>query len=366
VSRIVLFGATGYTGRLTAEALVARGAKPLLAGRDGQRLEALARELGDLETQTADISRPETVAALIGKGDVMLTTVGPFMRWGAPAAEAAIEAGAVYIDSTGESPFIREIFESYGPRAKQTGAALLTALGYDWVPGNLAGATALERAGGSASRVEIGYFFSGVGRDGSSGGTRASLVGALLAPSFAWENGRLVTVRGGRKARAFPFPGRNRMAVSVGSSEHFGLPRLYPGLRDVETYLGWFGPMSRPMQAMSAITAGAQKLPGVTKGLNGLANRFIKGSTGGPDAETRAKGGSQIVAIAYDDSGKTLAEVRIDGVEGYTFTGAMLAWAATTALGEGVSAAGALGPVEAFGLDRLTSGVAEAGLTISG
>ena len=160
--RIVLFGATGYTGGLAAAALVERGARPVLAARNRDRLEALETELGQgLETAVADVARPQTIRELLEPGDVLLSTVGPFARFGAPAVEAAIDAGATYIDSTGEPAFIRDVFEAWGPRAERSGSALLTAMGYDWVPGNLAGALAVEEAGTAASRLEIGYFSSG-------------------------------------------------------------------------------------------------------------------------------------------------------------------------------------------------------------
>ena len=63
----------------------------------------------------------------------------------AEACHAAVDAGAAYLDSTGEPPFIRRVFEHYGPRAAATGARLITAFGYDYVPGNTAGAAALEQ-----------------------------------------------------------------------------------------------------------------------------------------------------------------------------------------------------------------------------
>src|SRR4051812_7620343 len=104
--RIVLFGATGYTGRLTASALLARGVRPVLAGRSQSSLDTLVSELGGgLETATADVARPETVRALVEEGDVLLSCVGPFARWGDPAVRAAIDARAHYLDSTGESTF---------------------------------------------------------------------------------------------------------------------------------------------------------------------------------------------------------------------------------------------------------------------
>ena len=92
-ARIVLFGATGYSGRLTAEAMVERGMRPVLAARSRDKLEALAGELGEeLELAVADVSDPPSVRALVDKGDVLVTTVGPFVRWGAPAAAAAKKA----------------------------------------------------------------------------------------------------------------------------------------------------------------------------------------------------------------------------------------------------------------------------------
>jgi short subunit dehydrogenase-like uncharacterized protein len=96
--------------------------------------------------------------------------------------------------------------------------------------------------------------------------------------------------------------------------------------------------------------------------VRGLLSRAVKGSSGGPSAEQRAKAGSQIVGVATDAAGTPLAEVRLQGVDGYDFTAGMLAWAATRAAEQPVEQAGALGPVEAFGLDVLESGAAEAGI----
>ncbi len=365
-ARIVLFGATGYTGRLAAEAMVERGVKPVLAARSQDKLDALADELGGgLETATADVGDPPSVAALVEQGDVLVTTVGPFVRWGQPAAAAATTKGAHYIDSTGEPVFIREIFERYGPAAEQSGVGMLTAMGYDWVPGNLAGALALERAGELATRVDVGYFITGSGAS-MSGGTRASLVGAITAPAFGFRDGRVQSERGAKRVRSFRMGSKDLSAVSVGSSEHFTLPRLAPRLREVNAYLGWFGPASRAMQGMSACTSLAMKAPGVEKLWSAASERFVQGSTGGPDAQARAKSGSHIVAIAYDPSGRALNEVRLKGLDGYTFTGRMLAWAAEQAAAGNLKGAGALGPVDAFGLDALVAGAADAGISEEG
>ncbi|MEA2346702.1 MAG: hypothetical protein QOG62_489 [Thermoleophilaceae bacterium] len=380
--RIVVFGATGYTGRLVSEALVRRGAQPVLAGRSGARLAALAAELGsELEIAEADMSRPESVEALINRGDVLVSTVGPFVKVGGPAVQAAAVTGAHYIDSTGEPPFIRSVFEDHGPRAQASGAALMTAFGYDFVPGNLAGALALRDAGPGAVRVDTGYFFSAppvapatpgkgprgldrllAGMGGASGGTMASLMGVLPMPSFAWRGGRLVTERSATRVRAFDVNGTSHPGISVGGSEHLGLPQVFPELQEVNAYLGWFGPLSRAVQASSLLNAGVARLPGSDRMFDAIASRF-KTSTGGPDAEARAATGSLITARTYDASGRELSRVVLRGVNGYTFTGEIMAWAAMQAAAGGLKGSGALGPVGAFGLDELEDGCSAAGLS---
>src|SRR5918998_4146966 len=176
-STIVVFGATGYTGRLTAERLVAQGERPVLAGRSAERLGELAERLGGLEVRQADALRRNGVFDLVGDGDVLIATVGPFAKYGEAAVRAAIAAGATYIDSTGEPAFIRRVFEEFGPPAGRAGTALLTAMGYDFVPGALAGALALEEAGEEATRVDVSYYILGEGA--ASAGTRLSGVGAM-------------------------------------------------------------------------------------------------------------------------------------------------------------------------------------------
>jgi short subunit dehydrogenase-like uncharacterized protein len=359
--RIVVFGATGYTGEMTARALIARGEEPILAARSAERLERLADELGGLETRVADVSRPDSVRALVQDRDVLISTVGPFLRWGAPAIEAAIDAGAVYIDSTGEPAFIRRVFDHYGPLAQATGASLLTAFGYDWVPGNLAGALALTEAGEAATRVRIGYF--GQGEAGSSGGTQASLIGAFLEPSFAFRDGRLRTERIGARVGTFDLgDSRPRFAISVGGSEHMTLPALHRQLQQVDVLLGRPGAFVRLMPMVSAGVAGATRLSPVRAALHKLLGRRVKGSTGGPDEAARSRTSSTVLATAHAADGRQLNAVRLEGVNSYTFGFNMIAWAASTAATQDVKASGALGPVAAFGLNDLEAGVRAAGI----
>jgi short subunit dehydrogenase-like uncharacterized protein len=356
-ARIVVFGATGYTGRLVAERLVVQGARPVLAGRDDQRLAELAERLGGLETAHADAMRQNSVFDLVGKGDVLISTVGPFMKWGRAAVRAAVAAGAVYLDSTGEPPFIRRVFEEFDGPARRSGAALLPAMGYDFVPGALAGALAVEAAG-AAARVDVGYYALGAGLSSMSAGTRESMVGVTFTDAFAYRDGRLTTVRSAERVRSFDVQGRRREAVSVGGAEHFGLPAAYPELSEVNVYLGWFGPLARPLQAGTLVGEYVAKLPFARAAMQFWAEQAAA-LLRGPEAGTTPGGTSWIAAEAYDAGGAKLSEVHLSGVDAYDFTASFIAWAAR----HPVLGTGALGPVEAYGLEALEQGAAAAGVT---
>ncbi|HEY3018679.1 MAG TPA: hypothetical protein VGJ32_00715, partial [Solirubrobacteraceae bacterium] len=159
--------------------------------------------------------------------------------------------------------------------------------------------------------------------------------------------------------RSFDVNGRALQGLTAGATEAFSLPRVHPTLRDVDTYLGWFGPATRAVATFSL----AARLPGARAALGALAERFVKGSSGGPDAAARARSRSHVVAIACNSAKAPLATVHIEGANGYDFTADMLAWGAERARDGTLHGAGALGPVEAFGLDALREGCAEAGLT---
>jgi len=237
---------------------------------------------------------------------------------------------------------------------------MITAAGYDWVPGNLAGGLALRQAGDAAAKVAVGYFMKGGGS--MSGGTALSAASTMLDPSFSFRDGQITTERGAARSRRFDVNGKEMWGVSVGGTEHFTLPRVAPSLREVDVELGWMGSASRVMPVVTAPLDLITKLPPAKAGIDRLLRQFVKGSTGGPDADTRAQSGSLVVAIAYDSGDRELSKVEVAGVNGYTFTGDFIAWAAAEAAAGGFQATGALGPVDAFGLERLEQGVAEAGI----
>lgn len=371
---MILLGATGYTGRLTAAAMVRAGLAPVLAGRNAEGLAALADTLApDTPAGTAgptvavaDVADPASVRRLLeGPDDVLVSTVGPFVRLGAAAVEAAIDAGAAYVDSTGEPPFIAEVFGEYGARAEETGARLLTAFGYDYVPGNLAGALAVTRAresGAPAAKVDVGYFTTGT--LGISEGTRASAAGILTSRSFAFRNGTVLGERPGARVRSFVIDERRTWdGLSVGGTEHFTLPRLDASLTEVGVYLGWAGRFTRLASLGGAGLDLTTRVPLLGNGVRALTRRVAGESGGtGPSAAERARGGTLVVAEAFDGVGRPVSAVRVEGPSPYDLTADLLAWAAAMFRVRAERAVGALGPVDAFGLEAFVAGCADAGL----
>jgi len=209
-------------------------------------------------------------------------------------------------------------------------------------------------------------------RKGTSAGTRASVAGVLLEPGYAFRGGRVVSERTAARVMSFEIDGKRRQAFSIGSSEHFALPRLRPGtvgaggiaaqapLTKVGAYLGWFGAATRLVHYASALVTPLDRLPGVRRSIERQARR-IQRSRAGPGTGEAIR--SDVVAIAGDASGAKLAVAHLTGGDPYSFTAPMLAWAAGRAAAQGVQPAGALGPVEAFGLGSLESACAHAGFS---
>jgi short subunit dehydrogenase-like uncharacterized protein len=368
--RVILFGATGFTGRLTAEVMTRAGLAPVLAGRSADALVALTGDLAGLGPidaaptwQAADVSDPESVLALVSHPrDVLVSTVGPFTRLGRPALEAAVRQGCGYLDSTGEPPFIREVFEHDDAQAQASGARLLTAFGYDYVPGNLAGALAIadaRAAGRIPVVVEVGYFVRG-GMSLSSG-TRASTALIATAPPFALRNGRITQSRG--SVATFDIDGRRVDGLPVSGSEHFTLPRLDPGVREVGVYLGWAGRLTRPLHVTGTALAAGARLPLLGSAIRAGIGRAAGTATGqGPSAKERADAVTVVVARTRDGVGRELSSVRVEGPSPYDLTAELLAWGAAMLLTGRADGVGALGPVDAFGLQALEQGCADIGL----
>ncbi len=187
---IVLYGATGFAGKLTAEYLARAGkdVRVALAGRSTERLLAIRDSLGESAQSwpllAVDASSPSTLNDMAARTHVVVTTVGPYARYGLPLVAACAAAGTDYADLTGEATFIRESIGLYHKQAADTGARIVHSCGFDSIPSDLS-VYALYRAArddGAGELADTNFVvrsFSG----GVSGGTIASLIGVLDAAS---------------------------------------------------------------------------------------------------------------------------------------------------------------------------------------
>lgn len=138
---VVLFGATGFVGELTAEYLAAHAPEGLrwaIAGRSEEKLERLRERLGGAPgVLRADVTDPDSVRELARHARVVASTVGPYVTYGEDLVAACADAGTDYLDLTGEPEFVDLMYVRHDARARETGARLVHACGFDSVPHDL-------------------------------------------------------------------------------------------------------------------------------------------------------------------------------------------------------------------------------------
>ena len=146
---LVLFGATGFTGTLTAEYLAKAAPADFrwaLAGRNREKLERLRDKLGsDVPLLVADASDPDSLRRVAAATHVVATTVGPYIRYGEPLVAACAEAGTDYCDLTGEPEFVDLMYLRHDARARDTGARLVHCCGFDSIPADLGALFTVEQ-----------------------------------------------------------------------------------------------------------------------------------------------------------------------------------------------------------------------------
>ncbi|HKU40448.1 MAG TPA: saccharopine dehydrogenase NADP-binding domain-containing protein [Polyangiales bacterium] len=365
MSRVVLLGATGYTGGLAARALLARGAAPLLVGRNAQRLKSLAEQLGGVDYEIADAGDGASLRRLLGRGDVLATTAGPFSKLGAAQVDAAISARAHYLDSCAEPAFFRSL-QTFDGAARAAGSAILTACAYDFFPGNAVADHVLQLAGPDAVRVDIGYFGDLVAGYRMSSGSQASGLATMLEPGLFWRNGEHVLEPVGLRYGQVALAGVQRPGLSMAGTEHLFLPPLYPKLRDVNAFWGWAGRGTRALQLVSHGVAQIAMRPWLKRRVGGVLSKLAKSDGSGPSDQQRLRSASYVCATAFDREGRELGSAELGDADGFDFTAGILAWAADTIARDGVDATGVTGPVQAFGRARLLQGHAEVGFELRG
>ncbi len=183
---IIVYGATGFTGRLVAEYLVASGAQRwAMAGRSLTKLQEVRDLIGapvDTPLVTANADDPASLRAMCERATVVLTTVGPYQLYGSDLVAACADSGTAYVDLCGEPAWMREMIDKHHARAQQTGARIVFSCGFDSIPFDLGVLTlqeaAIERFGRPCPRVKGRVR---VMKGGFSGGTAASLKATLAA-----------------------------------------------------------------------------------------------------------------------------------------------------------------------------------------
>ncbi len=205
---IVLFGATGFTGGLTAEYLAAhagRDTRLALAGRSRPKLEAVRDRLvsgagerhADLPLLEADVGDAASIRAIAESARVIITTVGPYLRYGEPLVAACAAAGTHYLDLTGEPEFVDRMYLEHHAAAERSGARLVHSCGFDSIPYDLGVLFAVERLPDGVPLAVTGYVRAG---GTFSGGTYASALEAMGRLRHSMRTARLRRQREGRPA----------------------------------------------------------------------------------------------------------------------------------------------------------------------
>lgn len=188
---LIVYGASGFTGQLVAEYLAGRAADPgltrwAIAGRNPDRLAAIRDGLPATEPQpdiiVADAADPISIGAMVAQTRAVLTTVGPYQRYGEPLLAACAERGVHYVDLCGEPAWMRQMIDRHEATAKASGACLVFSCGFDSIPFDL-GIWFLQQAAikrfGTPLTTMRGRVLKMKGR--FSGGTAASLQATMAA-----------------------------------------------------------------------------------------------------------------------------------------------------------------------------------------
>jgi short subunit dehydrogenase-like uncharacterized protein len=354
---IAVYGATGYTGRIVAGELARRGADLVLAGRDAGKVEEVARAVGGAATAAVPLDDAGGLRGLLEPCAAVISCAGPFVAHGEPVLRAAVASATHYIDTTGEQSFIRSVFEDHGPEAARAGIALVTAMGFDYAPGDLIAALTAEGMG-ALDEIVLAYAVRGFG---ASRGTMKSALGMLGDGDVEWRDGRLVGASRRIGRGSFEFDGgigRQRMA-RYPAGEQITVPR-HVQTRNVRTMLTAATVVPHPrLAALAGLTAPLQLA------LRTPARRLIAGAVErlpeGPTLEARRRARFEIVCEARAGSRRRRGVV--DGSDVYGLTAVTTAEAALRCAAPGYDRSGALAPSQAFHPQDFLDSLSSAGLT---
>ena len=341
--RIALYGATGYTGRLVAAELARRQADFVLAGRNADKLAALAGELGGAETAAVPLDDREDLRELLGSCAVVISCAGsPFVANGEPVVAAATETATHYLDTTGEQPFMRTVFSRYDAPARAAGVAAVTAMGFDYVPGDLIASLTAEGMG-PVDDVSLAY---AVESFSASRGTTSSAVEMLSGGDVEWRERALVpgSPRVGRGRFVFPDPIGVQPMTRYPSGEPITVPR-HVETRNVSTSLTALTTVPHPRLAGMAGIARLLSLALRTPA-RGLIHRAVAALPEGPPPEARERARWTIVCDVR--AGTEQRRGIVSGTDVYGVTAATVVEGAQRMANSDFDRSGALAPAQAF------------------
>ncbi len=399
---IVVYAATGFVGALVAEHLAAHapeGTRIALAGRSATRLDAVRARLGkDWPLIVADADDGAALEKLAAATHVVISTVGPYARYGRTLAHACAAAGTDYVDLTGEVLFARASAEENHGLARSTGARIVHSCGFDSIPSDI-GVHALHariQADGAGELTDTTLVVTSI-RGGLSGGTINSMLHQLdavkkdrslrrlaadpysLSPSPADEpdlgpQADLVALRGpdvdpslrGSLAPFFMAPYNTRVVRRSNALRGWAYGRRF---RYREAMSVGPSPLSPLIAAGTKITLGALVAAVAVPPTRFVIDRILPKPGEGPSERTRRAGHFTIDLFTTTSTGaRYAARVKADGDPGYAATAVMIGEAALALAldrtGLPASAGGVLTPATGIG-DALVRRLRAAGMEIS-
>jgi short subunit dehydrogenase-like uncharacterized protein len=357
---IVVYGATGYTGRLVAHELRRRGLDAVLAGRDTGKLARLAEALGGgVPTHAVELEDRSGLRHLLGDAGAVIDCAGPFVRYGEPVARAAIETGTHYVDTTGEQPYMAMLRERYDDAARAAEVAVVPAMGFDYVPGDLIAHLAAQ---GVEPLDDLVLAYATTGVQPTRGTTRTALGmagdGGVVYEDGAW---RPAPLRARRARFRFPEPVGSQPVMRYPSGEILTVPhhvrtRRVTSLITVETLAG--SPHAAPLvPVLMPVVTLALRSP-----LTTLVQRVVDRLPEGPDEAQRRAARFTIVALAHGEDGRVRRAV-VRGGDVYGLTAVTAVEGATRMLADGYDRAGVLSPATAYDAAGFLDALAEHGVT---
>jgi short subunit dehydrogenase-like uncharacterized protein len=338
---IAVYGATGYTGRLVAEELKRRNADFVIAGRSPEKLQALAAQIGGVPTQAASLDDPAALRELLEPCAAVIACAGPFTLHGEPVLAAAAETGTHYLDTTGEQPFMKMVFDRYGATAAGNGAALMTGMGFDYVPGDLIASVTAEGME-PLDEIVIAYAVRGFA---PTRGTASSTLEIIKGGDVEWRDARWQPAPneadGGRWS--FPAPIGEQRTLRYPAGEQITVPQHVETAR-VRTLLSgmMLPPRLMPLVPLTMPLVGLAMRTPIKRAANALIARMPEGPS---ESDRHA---SRFTIVAEARAGSRVRRGTVSGPDVYGLTARTTVEGALLVADPSFDRSGALAPAQAF------------------